>query len=67
MIAHDGLWDRVIVVMRRKRDAGWSKGRDSARGRLLLDPLRLRYQEDEMLTWELGWCEERRGSGALCG
>ena len=26
MVAHDGLWDRVIVVMRRKRDAGWVKG-----------------------------------------
>ena len=26
LVAHDGLWDRVIVVMRRKRDARWSKG-----------------------------------------
>ena len=26
MVVRDGLWDRVIVVMRRKRDAGWSKG-----------------------------------------
>ena len=26
MVAHHRLWDRVIVVMRRKHDAGWSKG-----------------------------------------